>query len=111
MTYSKQFLAKHKVKNPESLPEEGYVYIIKSGNRFKIGKTKRHPTKRKKDLTLAEAGELIYFQKYKNYHFIEKEIHLLLQDKRVITSEWFEDIDEADLEKIKEWKEKDKIFD
>jgi hypothetical protein len=109
LEYSKKFLSKHKLSLPGDPPLIGFVYIIQNGNRFKIGKTKNDPKIRKKSLTLEEAGVLIYYCKYINYHHKEREFHLLMKEKRVNNSEWFEDLDSIDIEKLKAWKNEDKI--
>jgi hypothetical protein len=91
-------------------PPQGHVYIIKNGNRFKIGKTKNDPKLRMAQLSLKESGELIYSQLYNYYHHIEKELHLILKDKRVENSEWFEDLNEFDMDIVRAWRESDKIL-
>jgi hypothetical protein len=106
---SKKFLSKYNITHPDEKPPEGYVYIIQNGNRFKIGKTKNDPNLRKNNLTLKEAGKLVFSCKYKNYHYKEKEFHLLLNDKRVYGSEWFEELDGNDFYKVENWKNEDKI--
>jgi len=101
---SNSFLQKHNIKNPFIDDPIGYVYIIKNGNRYKIGKTKNHPCRRAEQLTLGSAGEIIYFCKYKNYHHIEKELHLLMKDKRILNSEWFDGLYAEDIKLLEEWK-------
>ncbi len=92
------------------VPPLGYVYIIKNGNNYKIGKTSKDPKLRLKQLTLGEVGEIIYTAKYYNYSNIEKELHLLAQYQRIGKSEWFDSLNEDILLILTTWKESEKIL-
>ena len=108
MIYSKKFLNRMRI----SLPKEdiGYVYIFKLRNMIKIGKSVNHPKKRMKQLSISESAELHYFNKYINYHYIEKEFHVLLKNKRITNSEWFEDVTEEEIEFLKNWKKERIVY-
>jgi hypothetical protein len=108
MMYSKKFLKKMKVKLETE--DIGYIYIFKMGDLIKIGKTKNHPSLRMKQLSISESADLYYTNKYKNYSNIEREFHFLMKDKRVKGSEWFSEVTEEEIEKLKEWKKENIVY-
>ncbi|MBD2131023.1 GIY-YIG nuclease family protein [Sphaerospermopsis sp. FACHB-1094] len=79
------------VRNPG---KPGYVYLIHSigTNRYKIGRTVRHPEERLKELNRGQSPyplELIHFISVNNVYTIEKELHGKFQQYRAY-GEWFE---------------------
>lgn len=81
---------------------KGYVYLIKSNNYFKIGKTK-NIKQRISSLQTSSAThiELIHTIKTSNYHKIEKELHKKFENQH-IKGEWF-NLSEEDIEYIKNY--------
>ena len=98
--YNKKQEKKEKYKN-----EEGFIYLIKSNNMYKIGKTKNIKTRIQSIKTSTPfLLEIVHTQKYINYHKIEKHLHTEFKDKRV-SGEWF-NLTENDIEYIKNYNER-----
>ena len=67
----------------------GYIYIIKSGNLYKIGKSK-DPKNRIKAIKISNPQlETIIYEKVFNYNTIEKHLHNSYKSRRR-QGEWFE---------------------
>lgn len=80
---------------------DGYVYLIHSQGKYKIGKTK-DPKSRMKGYTAENPHgfEVIEMFKCKSYSKQEKEMHKIFQDKRIGNREWF-NLDDKDVDKFK----------
>lgn len=70
---------------------QGHVYIIRAGdtNRYKIGYTSKHPSKRMKQLQTANALPLSLVSYWEAPGRLETEIHSLFEESR-LKGEWFE---------------------
>lgn len=87
--------------NKKQLPEEdGYIYIIKLFNFYKIGKTKNPKNRLGEYTKLPMPSEKIICELCKNYHNLEKELHFHFSCKRT-NGEWFQLNDEELKEAIK----------
>ena len=72
---------------PPPKDESGYVYLIRCGNEYKIGKTKDVP-RRIADMQLPSKPELIASQFCSEPHELERELHHLFKKCRT-HGEWF----------------------
>lgn len=79
----------------------GYVYILKSGDLYKIGQSAK-PRKRFRQLRTGSALpiEVVYMTKTPHYKVVEKILHNRLASKRV-RGEWFA-LSEVDIQYIKQ---------
>lgn len=77
----------------------GYIYILKSGDLYKIGQSAK-PRKRLRQLRTGSSLpiEVVYTMRTPHYKFVEKILHNRLADKRV-RGEWFA-LSETDLQYI-----------
>lgn len=79
-------------------PDKGYVYVIKMGDYYKIGKTKK-PKERFGEYTLLPIDpETIYCEYVYNYSQVETDLHETYKEK-LVRGEWFS-LNEKDLEQI-----------
>lgn len=78
----------------------GYVYLVESRGRFKIGQSK-HPFKRLKSLTTGSPDSMRIVHSFRSllYKFIEQQLHMKFASKR-IRGEWFL-LEPADVDYIK----------
>lgn len=72
----------------------GYVYVIKKGDYYKIGRTK-NLLRRKRQLQTAhaESVEFLYYKKFDDYVKVEKALHSIFSTSRY-HGEWFRLSDE-----------------
>jgi len=74
--------------NIRDFPDAGYIYLIKD-EIYKIGFTKKYPTKRLSELQCANYRELILFDFFKTSSIkIETKIHKYFKHRQ-IRREWF----------------------
>lgn len=78
---------KEKLKKP--LVELEYVYIVKSRNWFKIGRTKSIETRLKTYFRADPTAKLIFKQKCKNSTKLEKIMLNIFPERRIGNTEWF----------------------
>lgn len=81
--------------------KSGYVYLIKMGDYYKIGISKKPNTRIDSFTKMPDPIEIIYIEKVYGYVDAEKELHekYNLKNKR---GEWFS-LDEKDIEDIKKY--------
>lgn len=80
---------------------DGYVYLIHSEGKYKIGKTKDPKSRMNGYRAENPHGfNIIEMFKCKSYSKQEKEMHKIFQDKRIGNREWF-NLDEKDVDKFK----------
>lgn len=81
--------------------DEGYIYVIKAGGRYKIGKAKELKDRVKTHQTSSPyETELVVGVVVEDYTKVERELHDLFAEKRV-KGEWFT-LDETDIKTIRE---------
>jgi len=69
----------------------GYIYLIKCGKYYKIGRTEKNFQQRLSDIQTSnpEKIKIVFCAKVDSYKEIEESIHEHFKDKRV-RGEWFE---------------------
>lgn len=77
------------IPNIDEFQKEGFVYLIKCDDSYKIGVSKK-PHNRLNTLQTGTAKklELIYYKKFDDCYKVEKYLHKTFNDKR-ISGEWF----------------------
>jgi len=92
--------AEEKRKEPET--KWGFIYVVKVGKHYKIGRAKNLEN-RVASYETANAGkvELVFSKEVKDYDKIEIELHQIFEENRV-KGEWFK-LSEKDIEMIKEY--------
>ena len=96
--FDKYIKNKEKESVKKELPKDGYVYIIKIDNYYKIG-ISINPKNRLKSFTkLMKEPEIISLTFCNNYKQVEKELHEMFSDRNT-NGEWFtltdEELDKA----------------
>ena len=80
--------------------QKGYIYVIKSLNKYKIGKTKNLKNRMRKYITESpEPIEVILTENINDYTKCETELHKKLLNKNY-NREWY-DLDDSDFDIIK----------
>lgn len=83
-----QFVSDWQSIEPNAKSQDGFIYVIKSGNEYKIGRT-RNPSQRMKTFeSLPEPIDEIICKKVYQHYFAEKALHKTYEDKRIF-GEWF----------------------
>ena len=82
--------------------QEGYIYVIKSNKRYKIGRTLNLEQRIEKYITEnPDKIEVILCEKVKDYVGVEKELHLIFEYKNH-NREWF-NLNNEDIKSIKNY--------
>lgn len=70
------------------VPKSGWIYVIRSGRYFKIGRSKRVTERLGEYTHLAEDVTILVCEQVQNVDVIEKELHVAFSEKRM-RGEWF----------------------
>lgn len=92
---------------PVAKNEDGYIYVIKLGHEYKIGRT-RNPAKRMCTFqkTLGSVEQVVC-KKVKQHCFAEKALHKTYENKRIV-GEWF-NLTKNDLTEIDNYLSKNEV--
>jgi len=99
-TKSDKLSTRYEKQKPKPVP--GYIYVVRSGEYYKVGRTSNLEQRMKTFRTTLPAGtELVFTIKVSDTRSAETEIHTSLNESR-INGEWF-NLSESDIEYLMEY--------